>query len=85
MKTFYQCEECGRKYGTPDGAAACEKKHADAEQARKKEREEKGKLEKDISSLVAEYYTKYGKLPTIQIGNDKYYYVKNISVFNPWF
>lgn len=85
MKTYYQCEKCGAKYETPAEAEACERKHIEEEEARRAAKEEKKEMEDEISELISKYYKKYNKLPTVQIGNNKYFYARDYTLPNFWF
>lgn len=85
MKAYYQCEKCGAKYDTPAEAEACEIQHAKKEEERRAEAEEKKGMENAISELISKYYDKYGKLPTIKIGNNKYFYARDYNLPSFWF
>ena len=67
MKTYYQCETCGRKFSTAEEATQCEEKHEELKAKEEKLKSEKKSRADKINELIKSYIDDYRTIPNISI------------------
>jgi len=67
MKVTYICEVCGKTFKTEEGAAECERVHAEKAAKKKAMQEKQREREDEISRLVSEFFKEFKRLPEIKL------------------
>lgn len=70
---LYICEECGKKYATPEDAIKCEETHKIAKEKEAKLAKEKSDrldsiqtIANSLADAISNYYDDYGNLPDVK-------------------
>lgn len=66
MKTYYQCEKCGKRFSTPEEATECEQKHEEERVRYETLKAEKESRAKKIEELITSYVQDYNSLPSFK-------------------
>lgn len=61
MKTYYQCEKCGKKFDTKSEAEECEKLCTEKEENAKRLKEEKRDRAEKLEEAIKDFSRDYGE------------------------